>query len=59
MLALDLFLFKVQFQLDFRLHSLCMLVWKQIASEFEGMNSIIPITSPYLLYFLRQEFGID
>lgn len=40
------FEFKVTFHLDFRLHPLCMLVWKRTASGFEGMNSIIPITSP-------------
>lgn len=38
--------FKGNIQLDFRLHSLRMLVWKQTSSGFEGMNSIIPITSP-------------
>lgn len=51
--------FKGNIQLDFRLHSLHMLVWKQTSSGFKGYEFDYSHHFTIASVFLRQKFGID
>lgn len=51
--------FKGNIQLDFRLHSLRMLVWKQTPSGFKGNEFDYSHHFTMASVFLRQKFGID